>query len=604
MSTEGAGAVVIGAAIAAPIALAAFVAVGAGILVAQGVMWCGKKMEENYNNACKEWTDLYEAAQAKSRANVDDIPMLLAGQAERIAAYSASLSLNPATVESSDTVAQKALVDSMAKVRRALENTQDTLQVQADTERELLVYRLKSEIEASRGILPSEKIALAEAALQGSSTEIQNALNMLQLAWKTITNVQAMSTHQDRRVRQLLHEVTAQLTAIDTMLRNAGRSQAYTTRKQDIANRLREAENVLDTHPADALALAEDAQKAARALARTVSVETLSAWDQTRRKVLTLQGTLETLAKMTREAVTLKLIEAQQAGDITRRISVAQSEARTLVQGASATTPQRLLLLNERVELLKEDVFRVMKTKQQNMIAQTVATTLGELGFQAALEGETMVQENGDMLRVVVARSGGTPNFKQDDKVVSFDISRNGDLSYDFSGYIGDTCLSEAKEIFAALRVKGVFILDSSVQEMLSKLPAESITADTLREAKYSLEFVKNKTQTELAERLKQVLEQMNFANIEQSVIGGCIDLEAFNGSIGYHVILPPDGSAQVFKNHKDISSDKGDRVVARALELFREPEPERKQESQETETQKKTQTTHSDMHKRQILGQ
>src|SRR5712692_9853169 len=189
MSTEGAGAVVIGAAVAAPIALAAFAAVGAGILVAQGVMWCGKKMEENYNNACKEWTALHEAAQAKSRANVEDVPMLLAGQAERIAAYSANLSLSPVAVESSDTAAQRVLVDSMAKVRRALESTQDALQVKADTERELLVYRLKSEIEASRGILPSEKIALAEAALQGSPTEMQDALNMLQFAWKTITNV-------------------------------------------------------------------------------------------------------------------------------------------------------------------------------------------------------------------------------------------------------------------------------------------------------------------------------------------------------------------------------------------------------------------------------
>jgi len=238
------------------------------------------------------------------------------------------------------------------------------------------------------------------------------------------------------------------------------------------------------------------------------------------------------------------------------------------------------------------------------MIAQTVATTLGELGFQPSLKDEPMVQENGDVLRVVVTRPGGTPGFKQDDKVVSFDISRDGSVFYDFSGYIGDTCLSEAKEIFAALRAKGVFILDSGVQEMLSRLPAESITADTLREAKYAPELMKNKTQTELAERLKQVLGQMKFANIEQSVIGGCIDLEAFNGPIGYHVILPPDGSAQVFKNHQDITGDKGDRVVAKALELFREAEPEEKQDSQETETQKKSQTTYTDMRKRQILGQ
>ncbi len=335
MSTEGAGAVVIGAAIAAPVALAAFAAVGAGILVAQGVMWCGKKMEENYNNACKEWTTLYEAAQAKSRANVEDVPTLLAGQAERMAAYSANLSLSPVSTESSNAAAQKVLVDSMAKVRRALENPQDALQVKAATERELLVYRLKSEIEASRDILPAEKIALAETALQGSPTEIQNALNMLQLAWKTIANVQAVSTHQHRKVRQMLSEVAAQLAAIDTMLRNAGRVQAYTMQKQDIENQLREAEDVLETHPADALALAEDAQKAVRALVRTVSSETLNAWDQMRRRVLTLQGTLETLAKMAREAVTLKLIDAQQAGDITRRISVAQSEARTLVQGAA-----------------------------------------------------------------------------------------------------------------------------------------------------------------------------------------------------------------------------------------------------------------------------
>src|SRR5258708_6210822 len=174
-------------------------------------------------------------------------------------------------------------------------------------------------------------------------------------------------------------------------------------------------------------------------------------------------------------------------------------------------------------------------------------------------------------MRIVAVRSGNTPGFRRDDKVVSFDISHDGNLAYDFSGYIGDTCVSEAKEVFAALRAKGVFILDDEAMEALNRLPAERLTPETLGRAPYNPQPAQNKTQTELAERLKEVLARMKFANIQESVNGGCIDVEAFNGNIGYHVVLPPDGSVEVFKNHVNVSNQKDEVIVKELAQVIEE---------------------------------
>lgn len=329
---------------------------------------------------------------------------------------------------------------------------------------------------------------------------------------------------------------------------------------------IRDVEAQLSTGLAQALATAQAAQKALHELTESVSADAFRAWEKTRTQIISQQGALDTLEKMLTEAVALKLVDAQKAETIKRRITTAQREAEDLLQMASTspTVQRKLILLTDRVEQLKKEVFRVTQGGQQQYIAEAVATTLEELGFQSQTGGQLATEQTTDGLRIVATRSGDTPNFARDDKLVSFTISQDGAVSYDFSGYVGDSCVSEAEKVFAALCAKGIFILDSDTLDSLQRIPAENITLDTLRQTSLP-HIVQNKPQAELAVRLRQVLERMKFSNIRESVVGGTIDLEAFNGPLGYRVVLPPDGSAQVFKNRADVSNDASDPIATEA---------------------------------------
>jgi hypothetical protein len=549
MSTEGNG--WLGACgailVAAPFATA--------VLGAKGVMYVGKILKKRYDNVCKEWTE-----RSKPDYIIEDIPHFLTTQVDYIAFASSNLA--PADTTPPD------VAERFVHLRRTLEDPEVARRVQAETERELLSYRLKLEIEAARGVLPAEKIAAAEAALDGSTETIQSTLTMLETAWKEVQDAQAQRDRQVFQVRQLLNILTTQLGTVDALLRETGKAQnlVYVNQRRAIEMQIRNVEAQLSTGRAQALATAQAAQKALHELTESVSADAFRAWEKTRTQIISQQGALDTLEKMLTEAVALKLVDAQKAETIKRRITTAQREAEDLLQMASTspTVQRKLILLTDRVEQLKKEVFRVTQGGQQQYIAEAVATTLEELGFQSQTGGQLATEQITDGLRIVATRSGDTPNFARDDKLVSFTISQDGAVSYDFSGYVGDSCVSEAERVFAALRAKGIFILDSDTLDSLQRIPAENITLDTLRQTSLP-HIVQNKPQAELAVRLRQVLERMKFSNIQESVVGGTIDLEAFNGPLGYRVVLPPDGSAQVFKNRADVSNDASDPIATEA---------------------------------------
>jgi hypothetical protein len=537
--------------------LSTCVAVGGAmvVLVVDGVMYVGKQLKKHYDNVCKEWTE-----RSKPDYIIEDIPHFLTTQVDYIAFASSNLA--PADTTPPD------VTERFAHLRRTLEDPEVARRVQAETERELLSYRLKLEIEAARGVLPAEKIAAAEAALDGSTETIQSTLTMLETAWKEVQDAQAQRDRQVFQVRQLLNILTTQLGTVDALMRETGKAQnvVYVNQRRAIEMQIRDVEAQLSTGLAQALATAQAAQKALHELTESVSADAFRAWEKTRTQIISQQGALDTLEKMLTEAVALKLVDAQKAETIKRRITTAQREAEDLLQMASTspTVQRKLILLTDRVEQLKKEVFRVTQGGQQQYIAEAVANTLEELGFQSQTGGQLATEQTTDGLRIVATRSGDTPNFARDDKLVSFTISQDGAVSYDFSGYVGDSCVSEAEKVFAALCAKGIFILDSDTLDSLQRIPAENITLDTLRQTSLP-HIVQNKPQAELAVRLRQVLERMKFSNIRESVVGGTIDLEAFNGPLGYRVVMPPDGSAQVFKNRADVSNDASDPIATEA---------------------------------------
>lgn len=565
MSTQGkastCGAIVVGA------------TVGGVVLVVNGVMYVGKKVAENYKDAGKAWDRLFAGAYAENLSTVENIPGYLAN------AYSTA-NLGPTDTTQSNPSTSPDVAERLAYLHRTLEDPEVALRVQAETERELLSYRLKLEIEAARGVLPAEKIAAAGAALESSPETIQNALTMLETAWKGVYDAQAQQNRQAFQARQLLNILTTRLQTIDALLRETGKAQnvVYVNQRQAIEVQIRDVETQLSTDPAHALATAQAAQKALRELTESVSAEAFRAWEKIRTQIISQQGALDTLGKMLTEAIALKLVDTQKVDGLKRRITTAQREAEDLLQMASTspTVQRKLMLLTERVDQLKKDVFRITQSGQQQYIAEAVATILDELGFRSQTGGQLTTEPTSDGVRIVAIRSGDTPNFVRDDKLVSFTISQDGAVSYDFSGYVGDSCVSEAEKVFAALRARGIFILDSDTLDDLQRIPAENITLDTLRQTRLP-HVVQNRPQAELAVRLRQVLEQMKFSNIRESVVGGTIDLEAFNGPIGYRVVLPPDGSAQVFKNRTDVSDDGSDPIASEAqreVEVLEETVP------------------------------
>jgi hypothetical protein len=544
--------------------------VGAGILIAQGIMWCGQKMEENVQRAEQEWRAQQQAAYAASRANIEDIPGFIAGQAERIAAVGSSLALDlPSAALSapgSNPEMQAHIHSALAQVRTALADAHSVAHLQRETERETLASRLRAEIAASHGLLPAGLLSQSEAALQATPQEMSAALHNLQAAWRAISDGQMLALRQQRQARLLLRRVAWQLLTAETMLQNAGTatSALYNTHTQEIAKRIAAAQRLVESDVPAALERASDIGQAVRGLLQMIAAETQREWEQARRQASSWLGTLDTLMSMLQDASTLKLLAQAQISELQGRIRRLRGSVDQALKQGSPALAEQTVLLEQQIARLKAEVFRLVKTKQQQQIAETVATTLGELGFEASSGGAPIVQNNGKDVSIIATRAGQTPGFQRDDKVVSFTLSQEGAISYDFSGYVGESCLSAARDIFSALQAKGIFLLDDDALQVLNRLPAARQTPQTLSQARLQPRLAQNKAQAHLAAQLKEIFGQMNFTTVRESVVGGHIDIEAFNGEIGYHVILPPTGPAEVFKDHVDVSHHREDEIVGK----------------------------------------
>lgn len=552
------------------------VAVDVGVLVVQGVMWCGEKIQENYVDACNRWTEQTENARRENLSKVSDLPDFISLQLERAAASSANLVLNASASTSPplslDDGTEREIAAALAQARNVLDTGQDVVRIRAENERELWVQRVKAELAACRGILPATQITAAEAALRGTVPQLQQALTSLQQAVQAATDTQLLRQHQERQVTTAIQSATSQLQALTVLLRDSGKQQVYGQQLQDISTRLEQAKTKLSS-PSQALSLVTGIQNDIQALTRTISKEMLRAWETTRQEIVTLQGMLDSLTTMTKEATKLKLLDDAQTKLFTQRITSAQQEALALLQTRATNLQRRLHLLTERINTLKEEVFRITKDGQQARIAHTIATTLSEQGFDSFNGGTPSVQIYGNNLRVSTIRTQTNSDGKRDDKVVTFDVSREGEITYDCSGYVGNASQVDIERIFNALRVKGIFILDSRTVEELQQIPVQQITPATLRQQRFTPGSEQHKAQSEIAQQLLQVLKELHYTDIHQSAVGGYIDLEAFNGTAGYHIVLPPNGHVQVFKDQQDISSDEKDPIVAEAQRMHKTDE-------------------------------
>jgi hypothetical protein len=565
-------------------------------------MWCGQKMEENYHNACQEWTDAVEAARQENLARVEVLSPYLVAQVDRLSssAYLSGASLSPQTPVLQD----HALQEALAEARRALEQAQSTQQKQRDIERTTLVMRLQAEIAAGRGLLPSEVLQRAEGCLSGTEHVLRRALADLESAWDAVSGTQAQRMRQLHQLKQTMAQASTRLHTIELLLRDAGvaTDPAFVTQARELEARLGEARDTMDLSEQHALDLARAVQQEAGQLLEMVCAASLSAWNAVRRQLITQQGVLATLGTMLQEVREVQLVPAPQIVELEQMITAVQLEAQELASGKQLHVQQRLSRLTFQVTTLKERVFAMVKTRQQQTVARSIQEALTGLGFQSVEGAQPEIIQSGNALRVEALLAHDTSGAQRDDRVVTFGIAHDGQVTYDFSGYEGGSCLADAEKIFAALRERGIFILDQANMEEVRKVPADALTLSTLSQERFRPHLERNKSQAALAETLRQVLEQM-YPHVHQVSLGGHIELEAFEGQLGYHVVLSPAGEVQVYKDaaHIDVSTDGQDPVVAEAQRTL---QPEQKEHKTEQRPQTTPSRPYISPQKRQQLGQ
>lgn len=586
MSTAGAGSVAAVVGVVGGAALLAGAAVvGAGILIGKGVVWCGQKIDENYQNACKEFTNLAERARAENMQNITAMNGYMADQFDYLAFSSVTLdNPQPAVIDT------KAMDEAFARVQQALNDANTLVQNRDDTRRKLLVQRLYAEIEAGRGILPEQELKRAEAALHGSSSEMEQAIKHLQEGWSTVTEADSLRKREKRQAQRIIQAVRAQLSAVEAMLQNSKSASRLMLLNQHeaVLNQVRKAEDHLDIHSKAALAEAQVAEQGVRRLMEAISSEMIASMNSRRKEINMLRGMLKSLDTMLQETKTIQLLDAGRVAQLVDRVQKAQAGLDTLEKQAGPAQAQQLARMKARINLLKEDVFATVKTTQQRNFAETITTTLSELGYKASEGNKLTTKRHGDTLHIQAMIDKQPDAEQRDEKIISFDVGPDGAISYDFSGYAGDSCIEDAKRIFTSLRQKGLFILDDRGIERLSRLPAENVTSETLKEAQFEPGIKQNKTQAGLADSLKRVMEKMGYPHIQQRTIGGSIELEAFKGQIGYRVVLSPDGKARVLKDaaRVDVSGDARDPVALEARRTIQQLEAAQEEEEEEEEEQ------------------
>lgn len=601
MSTVGVGSVAMGAA-GVGVAAGALV-VGAGILVARGIMWCGQKLEENYQQACQEWTGAFESARQENLARVEVLSPYLVAQVDRLSAE-AYLAGKPLSPQAGPVIQDQALQEAIARARQALEQAQSTQMTRAEAERATLVRRLQAEIAAGRDLLPPEVLQQAEGCLQDTEAVLRRALANLEAAWDALSGEQAQRARHLHQLQQALTQASTRLNTINVLIREAGPAadQALVTRASALEARLGEARDTMDLSSRRALELALAVQQEAGEVLEAISAASLRAWNAVRSQITARQGVLATLEKMLREAREVQLVPEAQVAELEQMIAGVQREAQELAGGAQLQVQQRLHRLTLQVTTLKERVFALVRTRQQQTVARSVQQVLSDLGFQSLEGAQPEVVSSGNSLRVEALLARDSSGGQRDDRVVTFGVSHDGQVTYDFSGYEGGSCLADAEKIFTALRERGIYILDQANLQELRKVPAEALTLSTLDQEQFHPHLERNKSQAALAETLRHVLEQM-YPHVHQVSLGGHIELEAFEGQLGYHVVLSPTGEVQVYKDaaHLDVSADAHDPVVAEAQRTL---QPEQRSQESGQRPQAAPERPYISQPKRQQLGQ
>lgn len=535
MSTQGAGVASLVGVLAAG---AAVVVIGAGVLCVNGVMWCGEKLEEHYQQALREWAELRQRAYDEQRRKVE-------GQ---LSHYARMMSVGVSTLPSHTTVNQhvgeRPNNAELARAAQAFQAALASTPPPGAIERQELVAALQREIASGRGTLPAQAVRAAEQALNGNAATVQQALTNLRAAWVAVQDERLQREHQANQMRWQIVDAANQLQAIRAMSIQNGIASSP-QQEAALAQMLSEAEQRLNAGDLPgAQVLAQQSQDQITGLLRAVASAVATGWADVQGALAALQGKLDALHRILVDAKELKLADAKSLEALEADIATEQREVTSLAGQNRVSNPRELAILRAKVEVTERNVFAATKQGQQRQLATAVAETLSELGYHGPTGQTPTAQTHGGMAHIDAVPA--SERTARTGRRVTFDVSLEGEVVYDFQGYVGTTCEDDAREIFAALRKRGIILHDRYSGEEIQ-------------------EAAQNKRQARLYERLKSVLQNMHFTNIQETFASGIIELEAFNGDVGYRVTLAPDEEErpEVLRNHQNVSADMRDPIVA-----------------------------------------
>ena len=119
----------------------------ADIPVAQGVMWCGKKLQEKYVSACQSYSDQLNRTLAEQRAKAEDRQLILTAMIDQ---FTADLHLR--VIPGQDVATDTAITDALRRARAALDwATNATATTVAFAGRKLMIQL--------KGTLPDRDVA-------------------------------------------------------------------------------------------------------------------------------------------------------------------------------------------------------------------------------------------------------------------------------------------------------------------------------------------------------------------------------------------------------------------------------------------------------------
>ncbi len=490
MSSNGTGAVVL-----VPLAIVGAVAVGGMVVVYGGVkfvMWCGEKLDQNYRNAVAAYERAEQERDRRTGLDVHDRrAALLAGFQESLAAQGAQLgSLAGARV-----VDAREIQAAIASAQAALSTTVDVAAVRQQATQAALRQQLRSAIDAAGNQVDASIIRQAEAALSQFPDAMRAALDRLSAAVATLDQHRRAALEQRIATRAMIDDARQHFDSARLMLSQVPGGPNMSEEIAEIEKNLTTADRYRDLNANLAFDNAQAAQRLARELANSVCDLALAARDTRQSQLMSQRGQLDALTTIHDQ---LEATSHREIPDVKADLAAI---ATRLAQASSGDTSVNLDDLARQLDGAKAALFHEVGAFQQRAIGETIHETLGELGFDAA--PITTVDSS---LKVRAAHHAGDSGGERD---IYFYVGADGSVSYDFSGYIGDGCLTEAERIFGALRTKGLFIVDPDRAEGVLDL-------DALAAPDMAPQLVLTEPQARTQDIIRRALQKMGLGHIVQ----------------------------------------------------------------------------------------